>query len=447
MDSGTYALYNLTLIDGTGREPQAHMGIVIKEGKIDRILPSEKIEGIRDLKKYDMEGMTLLPGLIDAHVHLSGVIGDRVGAFNINPLVRAYKSMIQAQAIMSYGITSVRDISPLGLYLKRLIARGEATGPRIVACGPGLTRSGGHADIPELPFSTVNNQHDWTSNHYWGVFADGEVEIRKMIRLQLREGADQIKFWASGGGYSSVDRNEDLHYTLEECKIVVDEAKLIQNMKVLSHAEGLESIRYSVEAGVDSIEHGDELNEELAEQMAAKGIYLVPTINLVGNWYLDRFGDKKVEATPASIEYGPFRYIDALDEDQIDPYENRDTIYGMFNMAKEKGVKIAMGSDTVRDRTTKYGEYSIREMLAMEEAGMTALEVITAATQTAAEVLGLDRYIGTIEEGKWGDFILVKGNPAESLNLFMDKGNIKYIFQNGRLKVEDGKMLGFGGVL
>lgn len=447
MMNNNYGLYNLTLIDGTGREPQEHKGIIIKDGKIDSILSSEEVKDAKDIDKYDMEGMCLLPGLIDAHVHLSGVIGDRVGAFNINSIVRAYKSLIQAQAIMSYGITSVRDISPLGLYLKRMIARGEVTGPRIVACGPGLTRSGGHADIPELPFSMVDNQHDWTSNHYWGVFADGEVEIRKLIRLQLREGADQIKFWVSGGGYSSVDRVEDMHYTFEECRIIVEEAKLINKMKVLAHAENLESIRYSIDAGVDSIEHGDELNEEQAERMVKKGIYLVPTINLVGNWYLDRFGDKKVEATPASIEYGPFRHIDFMSETSIDPYANRDAIYGMFRMAKEKGVKIAMGSDTVRDRTTKYGEYSIREMLAMEEAGMTSLEVITAATQTAAEVLALDKYIGTIEEGKLGDFIVVKGNPAENLSLFMDKDNIKYIFQNGQLKVKEGQMLGFGGIL
>lgn len=447
MKNNAFALYDLILIDGTGSEPQKKKGIVIKNGKIDQVGSSQEIQNIAGLDKYDMEGMCLLPGLIDAHVHLSGVIGNRVDAFNIHPLVRAYKSLIQAQALMSYGITSVRDISPLGLYLKRLIARGEVTGPRIVACGPGLTRCGGHADIPELPFSIVDDPNDWTSNHYWGVFANNEAEIRKMVRLQLREGADQIKFWASGGGYSSVDREEDLHYTLAECKVIVEEAKMIGKMRVLSHAEGLESIRYSIEAGVDSIEHGEGLNEELAEEMVEKGIYLVPTVNLVGNWYLDRFGDKKVETVPVSIEYGPFRYIDALDETQIDPYADRDAVYRTFGMAKEKGVKIAMGSDTVRDRTTRYGEYSIREMLAMEEAGMTPLEVITAATKTAAEVLGLEKYIGTIEEGKLGDFILVKGNPAEKLDILMDKNNIEYIFQNGQLKIEHGKMLQFGGIL
>ena len=230
--------------------------------------------------------------------------------------------------------------------------------------------------------------------------------------------------------------------------MIVHEAKLINHMKVLSHAEDVKSIEYSIEAGVDSIEHGDALNEELAEKMVEKGIYLVPTINLVGNWYLDRFGDKKVEITPSSMEYGPFRQIDIMKESiDIDPYECRDATYNMFKMAKEKGVKIAMGSDTVRDQTTKYGEYSVREMLAMEEAGMTALEVITAATQTASEVLGLDQYIGTIEEGKVGDFIIVKGNPAENLKLLLDKDNIKYIFQDGQLKVQEGKMLNFGGIL
>jgi imidazolonepropionase-like amidohydrolase len=446
MTEKRYALWDVTVIDGKGNEPIRHAAVVVKDGKIETVGHVDSVRPGNDTRVFELNGMTVMPGIIDAHVHISGVKSDRVSAFTIHPTVRAYKSVVQAQAMMSYGITAVRDISPLGLYLKRMIRTGEITGPRIIACGQGLARSGGHADIPELPFESVDNPHEWGSRHYWGVFADGEAEIRKKIRLMLREGADQIKFWASGGGYSTVDPISDVHYTLDECKAIVNEAKLIKNMPVLSHAENLLSIQYSIEAGVDSIEHGDELDEECAEKMAARGIYFVPTVNLVANWYLDRFGDTKVEATPVSVEYGPFRTVEAMEGggDSVDGHKIRKQIYGMFRMAKEKGVKIAMGSDTVRDLTTKYGEYSIREMRAMVEAGMTNLEAIRAATQTAAEVLKLDRHIGVIEEGKLADLLVLRKNPAESLDVLLDKDNIHYVITEGIIKVEDGKMTGFG---
>jgi imidazolonepropionase-like amidohydrolase len=446
MTDKQYILWDVTLIDGKGNEPVEHAAVLVKDGKIEAVGHTDSMCREDGARVLDLAGMTVMPGIVDAHVHISGVKSDRVSAFTIHPTVRAYKSVLQAQAMTAYGITAVRDISPLGLYLKRMIRTGELTGPRIIACGQGLARSGGHADIPELPFESVDNPHEWGSRHYWGVFADGEIEIRKKIRLMLREGADQIKFWASGGGYSTVDPISDVHYTLDECKAIVDEAKLIRNMPVLSHAENIRSIEYSIEAGVDSIEHGDELNEECAEKMAARGIYFVPTLNLVANWYLDRFGDNKVEATPISVEYGPFRTLGMLEGggETADGYKIRDQIYGMFQMAREKGVKIAMGSDTVRDLTTEYGAYSIREMRAMAEAGMTNLEAIRAATETSSEVLKLDRYIGTIEPGKLADLLVLRKNPAENLDVLLDKKNILYVIADGIIKVENGKMTGFG---
>jgi imidazolonepropionase-like amidohydrolase len=447
MNESRYVLRNVTLIDGKGNEPVERAALSVNAGRIEAIGDAKTFHPKDGYRVFDLDGMTVTPGLIDAHVHLSGVKSDRVSAFTIHPTIRAYKSVVQAQAMMAYGITAVRDISPLGLYLKRMIHRGEIVGPRIVACGQGLARSGGHADIPELPFEIVENENEWGSRHYWGVFADGEVEIRKKIRLMLREGADQIKFWASGGGYSTVDPISDVHYTLEECKVIVDEAKLIANMPVLSHAENLRSIKYSIEAGVDSIEHGDELDEECAEQMAEKGILFVPTVNLVANWYLDRFGENKVEATPVGVEYGPFRTAYEMEgaDGEIDGYKIRDEIYDVFRMAREKGVRIAMGSDTVRDLTTKYGEYSIREMMAMAEAGMSNLEAIQAATGTAAAALRLDPYIGTLEVGKIADLLVLRENPAEDLSVLLNKENLRYVIQDGVIKIEDGRMLNFGG--
>jgi imidazolonepropionase-like amidohydrolase len=440
-----FILTNVTMIDGMGNKPRANMAVIVNGKRIEQVLPAEEAGEISDCEVRDMRGLYLMPGIIDAHVHLSGVKSDRVSAFTIHPVVRVYKGMVQAQEMMSYGVTAVRDISPNGLYLKRMVQKGEITAPRIVACGPGIARRGGHADIPELPFEWVENEHLWGSNHYWGVFADGADEIRKMVRLHLREGADQIKFWASGGGYSTVDRADDTHYTLDECKVFVEEAKLIPNMRVLSHACDYLGLKYSLEAGVDSIEHGNSLDEELAEIMAKNKVYYIPTINLSANWYLTRTGKNAVETPPVSVEYGPFRIYDTLSEIAVDGQALRDHGYWRVKMAFDKGVKIALGSDSVRDITTKYGEFTIREMKALAETGLGNLEAIRSGTQIAAEAIGLGNQLGTIEAGKLADMILVRGNPADSLDVLMDRRNIRCIYQDGDLKVEDGRMLNFGG--
>jgi len=439
-----YILRDVTVIDGKGNEPFEHKAIAVDGKKIEWIRDKDDIQTDDEYRILDLCGMVVMPGLIDAHMHLCGGAGDRISAFALNQVVRDLKAVVQSQETMSYGVTAVRDISPIGLYLKRVIARGELTGPRIIACGQGLVRSGGHADLSELPFEMVAGQHSWMSNHYWGIVADGEAEIRKTIRLMLREGADQIKFWASGGGYSTVDAIHDTHYSLEECRVIAEESRLVNNIPLVSHAESLESIRNSIEINVHSIEHGDELDEECAELMTKKNIYFVPTLNLVANWYIDRFGDKRVEPTHIAIEYGPFRSVEHMKDEPVDGLRVRDQMYDMFKMALEKGVKIALGSDTVRDKTTKYGEYTIRELITLVEAGMTPLEGIKAATQTAAEVLKLDKYIGTIESGKIADMIVLKANPLDSLDVLMDKSNIKYVIQDGKIKIEDGMMHNFG---
>ena len=444
-----YAILNVTVIDGKNNPPAERQAIRISGGRIRSVRPMDRFRLSRECVPWDLSGAFVMPGLIDAHVHLSGVAGDRVGAFAIPPLVRAYKSVAQAQALLSFGVTCIRDISPHGLYLKRVFQSGELAGPRIVACGPGLARRGGHADIPEMAFELIDDPRQWGSRHYWGVFADGETELRRLVRLHLREGADQIKFWASGGGYSSVDRVEDTHYTLAECKAIVDEARLIRGVGTLAHAENEEALRFCIEAGVNSVEHGDGLNETLAETMAKKGIYLVPTLNLMANWMRDRASPNSAEAAAPCVEYGPFRTADRLREnppvDKAGCERERARLYDLFRMAREKGVKIALGSDTVRDGVTPYGEYTIRELLTMADAGMEPLEAIRASTQTAAEVLGLAEHIGTIEPGKIADLLVLKKNPAEALDALLDRDNLLHVIQGGERRIEQRKPLDFGG--
>ncbi|MDR2487198.1 MAG: amidohydrolase family protein [Clostridiales Family XIII bacterium] len=449
MEKSDRILWNVTVVDGCGTPPQEGMAVAVAEGRIQWVSPVARAVVPKGATVLELDGMTVMPGLIDAHVHLSGVASDRISAFSIHPTVRVYRTVYQAQELLSFGITGIRDISPHGTFLKRLVALGEIAGPRIVACGAGLVRRGGHADIPELPFEIVDSAGGWGSNNYWGVFADGLDEIRTKIRLMLRDGIDQIKFWASGGGYSTVDPESDTLYSAEEISAIMDEARLASGMPVLAHAESRKAVALCVDAGVHSIEHGEGLDEELAERMAEKGISLVPTLNLTANWYRDRFGDAPVEPAPISAVYGPFRTVATLEGS---PQEGtpqdcerlRKEILDTFCMAREKGVRIALGSDTVRDRTTPYGLYTILEAEAMHAAGMPALEVIEAGTRMAADVCGTGRFVGTVEAGKIADLLVLHKNPADDLSCLKNRANIKYVIQNGRVVVEDGALKAFG---
>lgn len=322
-----YALENVTVIDGTGREPRRGMVIQVEGERILGIMRKEEFDPPSGIQRMDLSGTVIHPGLIDAHVHLAGARGDEFDTFLLPEPVRAMQAVTHCQELLRYGFTSVRDISWNGLFLKRLIRRGLMRGPRIVACGPGLTRRGGHSDLPELPFRWVEK------GHFWGIFADGEEEIRMAVRRLVREGADQVKFWATGGGNNEVDAMTERHYSDEEIRFIVREAKMIRGSRTLAHAEECSVIRACVEAGVDSIEHGEDLDEETADLMVSRGTFLVPTINLIANWYRD-FMNPDFPVPPA-VELGPFFQRDAWNEE--DPAAERSRSLASFTMAREKG--------------------------------------------------------------------------------------------------------------
>ncbi|MDZ4131679.1 MAG: amidohydrolase family protein, partial [Dethiobacteria bacterium] len=262
-------------------------------------------------------------------------------------------------------------------------------------------------------------------HHYWSLICDGPEEVRKAVRRLLREGADQIKVLASGGDNYETDRNCDLHYSLEELKMAINEAKMIGGTMVCIHCESLESARLAVEAGADTIEHGEVLDDELAEMMAQKGIILVPTMELLVNWH-ETFKPAASEKTRAPIF---LQRTTPLPDDISET--SRQKIIANFQMAMAKGVKIALGSDAVFEPVTPYGLYSAKELNVLKICGMNESEALTAATKTAAEALGLSHKIGTIEEGKYADYLLLDQNPLNNLEIFLDNKNIKAVVLEG----------------
>jgi imidazolonepropionase-like amidohydrolase len=432
-----FALLDGTVIDGSGAPPMPHAAVLVEGGDIRAVVPMAEYRPDPEVQAIDCAGLFILPGLIDAHVHLAGCRAGKedqeLGAIMEPPLLRAVRSVSEAQALLRRGFTATRDISWNGLYLKRVIREGSLAGPRVIACGPGLCRTGGHGDAYQFDEEFVRR------NHFWAVLADGPDEIRKTVRRLLREGADQIKIWASGGDNWANDRNQDRHYSFEEIKTAVDEAHMQRGTLVLSHAENRDSIRDSVLAGADTIEHGEDLDEEICEAMVERGVILVPTLVLLARWFLDFMPTTATPVEHIRPEVFLHRDVDAVpDAEAGRRYAQR--IRDNFEMARAKGVKIALGSDTVYSPLTPHGEYSARELLIMGEFGMTPLEAISAATMTGAEALGMAHRIGLVEAGKAADLLVVEGDPSEDLRVLYDAANIRWVFSNGRLAVEDGRL-------
>jgi imidazolonepropionase-like amidohydrolase len=432
-----YVLLDVNLIIGDGSDPMPGAYLRVDGHEIAEVGSMSDYLKRPDVTEIDLNGYTIMPGLIDAHIHLSGGRGygnDADTEIMCEPnIVRAMRSVADAQAMLKHGFTALRDISWNGLYLKRIFGEDVLPGPRVIACGPGLARTGGHCD--SYFFTREYNQ----DHHQWAILSEGIDECRKNVRRVLREGADQIKFWASGGGNWPTDRITDTHYSFEEMKVIVEEAHMIEGTMVCAHAESFDSIKKCIDAGIDTLEHGESLNEEYAEKMAARGIILVPTLAMVANWYID--------IEPVGSEYMPLRPFAFLhrtkDEKVTQAYADtyRKNVMGSFNLAREKGVKIAMGSDAVYEPATEYGPYSQWEIHQLSCAGLSALEVIEAATATAAEALGMRHRIGTLTTGKNADILVLKKDPAEDIEVLCDKENISEVILNGRFTIKDGTLL------
>ena len=207
-----------------------------------------------------------------------------------------------------------------------------------------------------------------------------------------------------------------------------------------SHAENRDSIRDSVLAGVDTIEHGEDLDEELCDAMVERGVILVPTLVLLGAWFLDFMPTTGTPVEHIRPEVFLHRDVDATCPTRRPGGGTPSACAQNFDMARAKGVKIALGSDTVYSPLTPHGEYSARELLIMGEFGMTPLEAISAATKTGAEALGMSHRIGLLEAGKAADLLVVEGDPSQDLQVLYDAANIRRVFSGGRLAVEDGRL-------
>jgi imidazolonepropionase-like amidohydrolase len=365
---------NGMVIDGNGGQDERG-GLLVKNGAIEAVGSTASLERRRnepDVVTVDLGGRTLMPGLIDTHVHLAG--GDFEPNRESDPIgLAAFRTVAAAARTLQAGFTTIRVAGSrdfLDVDLRDAINEGVVVGPRVLASGRGLTTTGGH-------------YHNWCA-----VEVDGIDAVRREVRNHVKRGVDSIKLMLSPGIATEGADVSTEQFSLDEVQAAVYEAHKV-GRSVLSHAIGIGGIRNGVEAGVDSIDHGHYLDEEQAHRMKAKGIYLVPTF---GPTY---YYVHKREAEPWRIARA----------EQVEPIHA-----AAFKLALDIGVPIALGCDCGAQSRMPNGENAL-EIELMVQNGMTPMAAIVAATREAARLTRIVDRVGTLEPGKAADLIVVDGYP------------------------------------
>jgi imidazolonepropionase-like amidohydrolase len=357
----------------------------------------------------ELAGATVLPGLIDAHVHVCLSTIDLMKNLNLPFSYQFYLAEQNLKKTLDVGITTVRDASGADLGIQRAVDDGLIDGPALHISIIALSQTGGHGDhwLPSGNVPEVLKEHPGRPS---GV-VDGPDEARKRVRELIRDGANFIKVNTSGGVFSPRDNPAHAHFTQEELDAIVGEAARV-DIPSMAHAHGAAGIKAAIRAGVRSIEHGTELDDEAIKLMLDTGTWLVPTLG-VSQFIIDRI-DAGAAVAPGIAEKAR---------------SNHDLRADSFRRAVEAGVRIAMGSDSAAEM---HGGNLI-ELRLMREGGMTPLQVLEAATRSSAELLGIDDRVGTIEDGKQADLVVVSGDP---LDFAAYPGNVRRVYRRGRLARE-----------
>jgi imidazolonepropionase-like amidohydrolase len=356
-------------------------------------------------KVIDLKNNTVLPGLIDCHVHLEHETSPTryLEEFTNNPADYAFLSVGFAERTLMAGFTTVRDLGGTGvnISLRNAINKKLVKGPRIFTAGKAIATTGGHAD----PTNGYRKDLMDDPGPAAGV-ANGADECRKAVRQRYKEGSDVIKITASGGVLSVAKSGENPQFTEEEIKAIVETAH-DYGFKVAAHCHGAEAMKRAVRAGVNSIEHGTLMDEEVMQLMKQHGTYFVPTIT-AGKSVADsakKPGYFPALVTPKALAIGP-------------------KIQSTFGKAYKAGVKIAFGTDA---GVYAHGKNWL-EFVYMTEAGMPAMEAIQSATLSAADLIGVADKIGSIEKGKFADIIAVDGDPVKDIQVL---GRVAFVMKDG----------------
>lgn len=399
---------NATLIDCTGTAPQERASVVVEDDVIQDVVTEGRTPSGDFDTTVDCAGRTLMPGLIDAHVHVAAI------DVNILEQHRQYPESLASLKIgrilsqtLRQGYTTVRDAGGADYGFKEAVAQGVIEGPRLLIAGRPISQTGGHGDSrrrtekgdPVSCCPQVGMMH---------AVCDGVDEVRRGVREQIRRGADQIKIMASGGAMSPADELDTVQYSLDELRAAVEEAENAGTY-VMAHAYSARAVTRCVEVGIRSIEHGNLIDGETAKLLAERGTYLVPTLSTYERLYEDgeKFGIPRENLEKIGLAHD--RGMHAL------------------KLAVDAGVRIASGSDLLGAMAAdKHRELALKAQV------MGSLNALVATTRTNAELLRLEDEIGTVEVGKQADLVLVDGNPVDDISVFSRPDALRVVMQGGR---------------
>ena len=380
--------------DGVNSHRRAAVTIDTDTGVILGFGEKGELEEPRGAKKIEFEDATILPGLIDAHVHFYSSKGEGVASWaSVPDTLAVLRGAGDLRRLLHAGFTAVRELGTKGgVHLAQAVAEGSIEGPDVVSCSRALAQTGEDDDPPSFPLELAQKMATYT------YFCDGPWECRKAVRKVARDGGRVVKFYASG----AFSRGSKIrpNFTREEIVAIVDESRRLE-LKVAAHAYGEEALVNVVDAGVDSIEHGLGLTSKIATRIANRGIYYVPTL----------------------VAYSSPAYKNRNNE-MVKRHLSEDMV-----LAREHGVKVVMGSDIVGDAVRPHGRNY--EEIAAEARFLGNREALVAATSSAAECLGLERS-GVLREGFQADAVVVKGNPLEDVNALAPE-RVLYVVRKGRL--------------
>lgn len=394
------------LIDGRNDIPLKEMTIIIEGNRISKVVKGFQKPTSNDTL-IDLKDYTVMPGLMDMHTHLMSQHSkdSYTEKFFMDESDYALRSTVYARATLLAGFTTVRDLGDNGINsiaLRKAINEGWVTGPRIYTAGKSIATTGGHAD----PSNGLKGDYRRDPGPVEGVI-NGPDEGRKAVRQRYKDGADLIKLTATGGVLSLAASGQSPQFTPEELKAIVETAK-DYSMSVAVHAHGTEGMKRAVLAGVDSIEHGTYMTEEVMELMKDRGTYWVPT-NMAGEWV-----GKKAQ------EDGYFPEIVRPKAAAIGP-----TMKSTFARGYKAGVKIAFGTDS---GVSPHGE-NAHEFELMVEGGMPPMKAIQSATLEGSRLLRIEDKLGTIEAEKLADIVAVKGNPLDDIKLMKE---VAFVMKDGK---------------
>ncbi len=396
MTSAGYAIRNILVVDGLGRTlPRAT--VLIKGDRIAAVGDARRVATPRGATRIDGRGLTLLPGLMDCHVHLClGGEPDVVQTVQQDdPALTLLKAVRYARQTLEAGFTTVRDVGARDhsiFQLKQAIESGLLPGPRIAAAGRVICMPNGHA-------------------HFIGHEADGPAAVVAAVQAQVEAGAEVVKFIASGGVLTPGTSPDSAQMTPEELAAGMTAARQA-GRRVAAHAHSAQGMKNAIRAGAHSIEHGTLMDEEAATLMTAHGTVMVPTLSALATTAGCGLAGGVPESAVAKATAMVVRHKSS------------------FKLARRAGVAIAMGTDA--GTPFNYHGENAQELERMVALGMTPMEAIVASTSAAAALIGIADRVGTVERGKVADLVLVRGNPTTRITLLQDRERIVGVMRGGK---------------